>query len=385
MARDLNVLVTCGRVSPAVPLVRALHASGARVDVADPNKLAPALHSNAVDQIHVVAPPASEPVRFAEQVAEIADQRGIDLIVPAFEEVFALTRYADRLRVPVFAPPFEIIARLHNKARFVALCRDLGLTVPPTEIATNRAELHAAVARLDEFVARPAFSRGGWTYLTNHGPRAKERTIDDCEPTPENPWLVQPYLEGDDVCTFDVARAGKVLVHCTYEPTIPAPGGYALQFASVDDPAVLEAASAVCAEVGYTGLVGFDFRRTQEGLVMLECNPRVTAGNFLTPPDWITQAMLVEPPPREQRVVLAGQRRQYDSDLLNPHLNLPPRRLIHELLTTPDAFMSVHDVLPSLFVLISRHHWQSVARHEHIAVAEAFLGDLVWDGTPLPT
>jgi len=42
MARDLNVLVTSGRVSPAVPLVRALHDAGARVDVADSYRLAPA-------------------------------------------------------------------------------------------------------------------------------------------------------------------------------------------------------------------------------------------------------------------------------------------------------------------------------------------------------
>ena len=105
MGRDLNVLVTCGRVSTAVPLVRALHVAGARIDVADSYKLAPALHSNAADQIHVVAPAAREPLRFAQDIAEIVRRRRIDLVVPAFEEGFFLARYAELLAAPCSPRP----------------------------------------------------------------------------------------------------------------------------------------------------------------------------------------------------------------------------------------------------------------------------------------
>ena len=385
MGRDLNVLVTCGRVSTAVPLVRALHVAGARIDVADSYKLAPALHSNAADQIQVVAPAAREPLRFAQDIAEIVRRRRIDLVVPAFEEGFFLARYAELLAAPLFAPPFEAIVRLHDKARFMALCRDLGLGTPETKVVTSRADLREAVGRFDQFVARPAFSRGGTVYLTNHGPRAGERRIEDCEPTPDNPWLVQPYVDGEDGCSFSVARDGKVIVHCAYVPTIPAPGGFALQFTSIQDGGVLAVASKVCAELGYTGLIGFDYRRTRDGLVMMECNPRCTAGAFLVPPAWIEEAVLDEPAPRDQRIAAAGQRRQYDIYMLDTHLTgLPAHRLLHELLTTPDAFMSPHDILPALFVLISRHHWHSVARREHIGFAQAYVGDVSWDGLPLP-
>lgn len=383
MARDLKVLVTCGRFQPATGLVRALHAAGARVDVADAYKLAPALHSHAAAEIHVVAPPAREPVRFAEDVAEIVRQRRIDLVVPAFEEGFYLARYAELLPAPLFAPPFETIARLHDKSRFAELCRDLGLRTPRTMVVTSRADLRAAIGQFDDFVARPAFSRGGMVYLTNHGPRADESTVDDCEPTQDNPWLVQEYVDGDDACSFSVARQGKVVVHCPYRPSIPAPGGFSIQFSSIEDFGSLEVTSRICAELGYDGFIGFDYRRTKDGLVMIECNPRCSAGIFLAPADWVGEAVLGEP--RELRMVGPGHRRQYDAYLLERHMTrLPARRIVHELLTTPDAFMSPHDVLPALYFFISRRHWSRVARREHITAGQAFAEDVSWDGSPMP-
>jgi hypothetical protein len=123
----VNVLITCGRFFPSIAIARALHAAGGRVDAADPYKLAPTLHSHAVAAAHVVAPPAREPLRFVEDVARIVKERGIDLIVPSWEEGFYLSRYADSIEAQVFAPPFPIIETLHNKANFVRLCEDLGL------------------------------------------------------------------------------------------------------------------------------------------------------------------------------------------------------------------------------------------------------------------
>ena len=78
----LAVLVTSGRFPPATALVRAFHLVGARVNVADSYPLSPALHSHRADRAHVIAPPASQPLRFVDDVAEIVRTRAIDLVVP---------------------------------------------------------------------------------------------------------------------------------------------------------------------------------------------------------------------------------------------------------------------------------------------------------------
>lgn len=381
--RDLKVLVTCGRFHPATAVVRALHARGARVDVADSCELSPALHSSAVDHAHIVARPAREPLQFVEDVSAIVRKREIDLIVPTFEEGFYLANYSSMLQAPLFAPPFETISRLHNKSRFSKPFDDLGLPVPETVVATTTDDLRSAVGQFDEFVARPAFSRGGMVYLTNHGPRAGENAIEHCRPTADNPWLVQKFVDGRDACSLSIVRDGNVVVHCPYEPSIAAPGGYSIQFTSIDDFGSFETTSRICAELGYNGFIGFDYRLTAEGPVMIECNPRSAAGAFLIPGDWLGDAIAGEP--GELRTVGPGHRRQYDGYLLSPHMaRLPAGRLIHELLTTPDAFMAAEDVLPALYFLISRRHWSEVGKREHLTAGEAFVEDVTWDGSAMP-
>jgi predicted ATP-grasp superfamily ATP-dependent carboligase len=381
----LNVLITCGRFFPAIAIARALHAVGARVDAADPYKLAPTLHSHAVSAAHVVAPPASEPLRFAEDVARIVKERGIDLVVPSWEEGFYASRYADSIDAPIFAAPFPVIETLHNKANFMRLCADLGLRTPKTAIATSNEELRAAVAEIepDDFVARPAFSRGGIVYFTNHGPRAGEMTADDCRPSDDNPYLVQEYVDGRDACSVSVVRDGKILVHTTYEPTVASAGGFSMQFASIDDFGTLDVATKVAKKFGYTGFLCFDYRRTADGFVMIECNPRSTAGCYLLPEAWLGEGILGKT--SELRIGESGLRRQLDAYLLvGPGRKLKGRALVHELLSTPDAVLSAHDILPAFYCLINRRHFSTRADHGHHELMSTFARDIEWDGSPMP-
>jgi glutathione synthase/RimK-type ligase-like ATP-grasp enzyme len=381
----MNILITCGRFYPAVALVRALHAAGARIDAADPYKLAPALHSHAVDQSHVVAAPAHEPRRFVEEIAKIVKDRGIDLIVPSFEEGFFLSRYAGAIPTEIFAPPFATIAALHDKAHFMELCGELGLLTPKTVVVSEPGDLREALGDFvsGDFVARPAFSRGGQTYFTNHGPRAGEMTIDDCRPTHDNPWLLQEFVDGHDACSMSIACDGKIVVHCVYRPIVAAVGGSAVQFETIEDFGTLDIATTVAAKFDYTGFLCFDYRLTAHGIVMIECNPRATAGCFLVPQKWIGDAVLGLS--GEQRVAVAGVRRQYDAYLLVGHsTRLKGKALVHELLTTPDAIASVHDVLPALYCLINRRHFSHAAEDGHQDLVSAFTGDVAWDGSPMP-
>ncbi len=387
MTKTRKVLITGARFEAATALIRGLHKGGISVHAADSYKMAPGLHSHSHSTTaHVVPSPSHEPIRFAEAVAQIVRDEQIDVVMPSFEEGFYLSHYTELIPAPLFAPPFETISQLHNKAHFTQLCSTLGLPIPKTSIVSSREELREAIGHFDDFVARPAYSRGGMVYLTNHGPRAGEKTVDDCEPTSDNPWLVQEYIDGQDACSFSVVRDGKIVLHCVYEPTIPSPGGWSMQFGSINDFGSYEKACKIAEHFNYNGFLSFDYRRTKaskDGFVMIECNPRSSAGAYLVPEALLGPAIFDDR--GEVRMIEPGAKRQYGIYLLDPHLSkLPLTKIIHELLTTPDAYLKPDDVLPAFYFLISRRHWSAVAKKEHISVGHAFLEDITWDGTPMP-
>ena len=308
------------------------------LDAADPYKLSPALHSNAVDMLHVTPSPSKDPIGFTKTVADIVKERQIDIVIPTFEEGFFLSRYVELLPVPIFAPSFTSLEILHNKYKFVKLCEDLGINTPETYAATNRDKLYDGTKRFSRYVARPAFSRGGVDFLTNHGPRAGECSIDDCDPSPDNPWLIQPFEEGVDACSFSIVQDGEVLVHCAYKPTIPSAGGWAVQFTSVEDFGSYNVASTISKKFKISGFISFDYRQKNDILLAIECNPRLSAGGFLTPKNWMADALIGNKP--SLKIVEPGRTAQYDPYLIDRHLvKIPPKKLLHELLTKPDALM----------------------------------------------
>src|SRR5690606_30692303 len=152
----------------------------------------------------------------------------------------------DRLAgADLFAPPFETMMRLHDKVAFARLAEELDLRVPKTIIAESQSELRDAMAAIPRYFARGAYSRGGVLLLTNTGPLAGVVRVEQCQPTPDSPWLVQEYVEGVDVCDFSVVHHGRIHAHAAYvhPKEIEHAGG--IVFESIDDPTTLQIARRV--------------------------------------------------------------------------------------------------------------------------------------------
>jgi hypothetical protein len=66
----------------------------------------------------------------------------------------------------------------------------------------------------------------------------------------------------------------------------------------------------------------------------------------------------------ELRFVDVGLRRQLDDayPLVGPGRKLKGRALVRELLSTPDAVLSGHDILPAFYCLINRRHFFAARR-----------------------
>jgi predicted ATP-grasp superfamily ATP-dependent carboligase len=377
----------------AVDEIRKLGELGHQVYAADTFRTAPGSHSAEVYQRAVVPAPKQETEAFVAAVADLSAREDIELLVPMFEEVFYLARHRDELPAStrLFCPPLATLARVHDKSSFLTMCREIGVPVPDTIVATSADELRSAVGVFPQYFARAAYSRGGVELLTNTGPLAGTVGLDEVTPTPDNPWVVQAFVEGTDLCSFSVVHEGAIAAHCTYEHprTIEHAGG--IEFVSVDEPRTLALAQRVAEATGYTGQLSFDWLVHHDGSIsIVECNPRPTDGVTLMAADVFVTALL-EPSP-DPVVVPAGVKSEIKfamlRDMFREPSNLP--KDLRELFEAPDVYHGQHDLRPFLYEVLSyshvfafRHHEHPHA-HKHTDLVAAQFFDVEWDGSPIP-
>jgi len=389
----MKVLCTTSRMPFAVDEIRKLGEQGHQVYAADTFRTAPGSHSAEVYERVVVPAPRQETEAFIAAIAELAAREGIEILVPMFEEVFYLARHRDDLpsSMQLFCPPFDTLARVHDKASFLRMCGEIDVPVPETVVATSSEELRKAIAGFPRYFARAAYSRGGVELLTNTGPLAGTVSVDDITPTPDNPWVVQAFVEGKDLCSFSVAHNGRIATHCTYEHprTIEHAGG--IEFVSVDEPRTLALAQQVAEATNYTGQLSFDWLVQDDGSIsIVECNPRPTDGVTLMANDVFVEALLdpaakptMVPPGHKSEIKFAMLR-----DMFREPANLPQD--LRELFDAPDVYHGKHDVKPFLYEVLSyshvfafRHHEHPRA-HKHTDLVAAQFFDVEWDGSPIP-
>jgi predicted ATP-grasp superfamily ATP-dependent carboligase len=389
----VNILVTSSRMPFALDEIRKLGRAGHRVYAADTFYSAPGSHSRWVVEHFEVTPPEADTTRYITEIDEIVERREIDLLIPCFEEVFYLARYRERLslRAHLFAADFPLLARMHQKASFRALAEELHIATPATELVADVKELACALHRIPRYVARPAWSRGGVQVLANAGPLAGAVALKDCVPTAQRPWIVQEYIDGIDVCSFSVARHGHIAAHCTYvhPKEIEHAGG--IVFESVADHDVETCAQRVVESTGYHGQISMDFRRGPRGLVVLECNPRPTAGVHLMP-EWMLVWALLGRANGVPKVVPAGVRRLYASALVRDAVLHPrelPANLAYLFSDAADIYAEAGDRMPALFQMLSYGHALSYRWRHHgpersaVKLMAAYFDGISWNGQPL--
>jgi ATP-grasp domain len=299
-----------------------------------------------------------------------------------FEETFYLAHHREDFpdTVDLFLGEFDTLAQLHNKATFVEFAKAAGVAVPDTITAHNQEELRGAITQFDAYIARPAFSRAGLFLFTNTGPRAGDFPIEMCQPSEENPWLVQRFAEGRSLCSFSVAEAG----HVSYAIPRTVMDAAGAQFLSIDDHRIVDGAARLIEEAGITGCVSFDWIDTQDGLVTIECNPRATDGALLVPAD-VLGSLLTGDHHGDPHVVDAGNKVQLDVLLIRQMLEhrAPVPRTLKDLLTVKDGEFKMTDALPLLYQCLQHHRFETLALREQHDLLDEMMGDWVWNGEPI--
>ncbi len=270
-----TVVVTGGRAPVALDLARHLAAAGCRVVVAESMAWPITRTSRSVARSVRVPPPRQEPAAFLDALERIVGDEHARLIVPTCEETFTVARLIER-GVPVLTSPLDVLGRLHDKGAFAETAAAAGVRVPETHRITSRPEL--APFLTDDWVLKPAFSRFGTDALV---PPHRPRALAALRPTPERPLVAQRFVPGQQVCTYAVAHAGRVVAQAAYATPYVA-GRAGVWFHHEPHAEALTATQRIAAHTGLTGQVALDVIEDADGRAWaIECNPRATSGLHL--------------------------------------------------------------------------------------------------------
>lgn len=263
-----GVLVTGAGGAAGVAVIRDLSAQGERTVAVDTDPLAAGLF---LADASVVVPSAVQPEELVGAVAVAVAEHGVDAIVcTVAEEMGALSAGRDVLGAPVWLPPPDAVARCLDKYEFSHVLQRAGLSTPATALGRD----HSAVTEVPgPWIVKPRWGRGSRDVFA----------VDNCR---DLAWpcrrmvdpIVQHRVAGREF-TVDVLtdRSGRV-VGAVPRWRMECKAGISTKGRTFTDAEVVKTVAGVIAAVGLEGVANVQGFVGDEGVVIVEVNPRFSGG-----------------------------------------------------------------------------------------------------------
>jgi len=377
-----TVLLTLGRLPKALDLARGFSRAGCRVLVADPFGWTLTGASRHVEREFAVPAPVAGKAAYAAALARIVADERVDLVVPVSEETMHVAHARERFdpAVRVFTMPPDRVIALHDKGRFAAAARALGLGVPDTRALGSREALD--LARGGDVVVKPVFSCSG------RGVRIVRSGTALPEPEPAAPAVVQRFVAGQEYSSCTLARQGRVVATMVYRGRVMA-GTVAINFEREESPAINQWIETFVTAAGWDGFIAFDFIVDQAGTVWgIECNPRATSGLHFWEPEDVARAVLDPAGTSTVRVRPQRHLQQFYSCLTEAQLAMFRRKgfrdQVGRLFSTRDVSWEWSDPWPFVSMMFTSWPILRMAMAERVPFGEVAARDVSWtaDGAP---
>ena len=360
--------------------VRALRARGYRPWVAVVGSTTYSARSRAREGTVTVPDPTLDVNQYVSTLAEVAARLRVSAVLPGTEN--ALLALAGRngsfgADVALGVPSPETVDRVTDKAFLMDLVPRVGLRAPPTLLLTE-----GDADSIDD-VEYPAVAKTSRTKIVaedgsiTSGMVRRVDTPDELRSTvssiPDVSWLVQPYIRGTLAAVSGVAWNGEVICshHQLAERIYPVDCGISAYAKSVPpDPELDSAIVELMASLCWSGLFQVQFIRTEEGLFVIDVNPRMygslalaVASGLNLPAIWVDLLLGRRPVVGRIRAATRYRSEERDAGALWAALadgswrtvasGLVPRR------RTTHAVFSIRDPLP---LLTSVRHLEKARR-----------------------
>lgn len=273
------ILLTGGKMTKALQLARLFAAAGHRVVLVETEKYWLSGHrfSNAVSQFYTVPAPEKDAEAYCQTLLEIVQKEAIDFFIPvsspvaSFYDSLAGERLSSDCEVIHFPP--EITLMLDNKFKLCEQARVLGLSAPKAFLITDRQQIldfDFTRDRRSYILKSIQYNSVSRLDLTQLPCSNLQEYVEKLPIRPDNPWVMQEFIRGQEYCTHSTVRNGKVRLHCCSRSS-----PFQVNYQHIDKPEILAWVEQFVGKLQLTGQVSFDFIQSEDGTVYpLECNPR---------------------------------------------------------------------------------------------------------------
>lgn len=378
----MRILLTSARSFIALDLARKLHCAGYEVFVAETMRWHLCRFSNAVNKAFVVRSPRLSPEFFIEDIIKIVNDEKIDYIIPVYEEIVYLAKARESLpkHCQLFSPNFDLLNELHNKWLFTLKLKDNGFETPKTFLIQTNEDLN----KLDpssSYALKACYSRASLNVKKVNG----KEPCPELNIAPNNPWIAQEWIEGNQFCTYSICQNGKIKAHTTYPVGYTADGKGCITFEAIEHTSIFRWIETFVEKIQFTGQIAFDFIQTTSELYAIECNPRATNGILLFDDhDCIDRAFFNE----NSGLTLPelGAKRQLRIAMLmygwkkSAHSNNNIKLFCKEFFKVKDVVYNKHDKAPFFAQpLIWAEIWSN-SRKSDLSLPACFMFDYEWNG-----
>jgi carbamoylphosphate synthase large subunit len=291
--RDLTVVVSASGAPGTAALLRALRENGERrIGLVGTDMSERAVGRHLCDVFHVV-PPGADP-GFADAMLDVCRREGAAAVLPQSSfDLLGLAEAKERFDgIAVLVSSPDAIRRSNDKAETYALLQRIGVKGPDFRRVRGAEAVAEAAAELGypdrDVCFKPVFSSGSRGFrilsasadrqeqlLTNRPGVAAAMQLEELtellgeDEAPE--LLVMELATGRERTIDGIASGGRVaLGHAKTREAVRA--GLAMYFETLDDPALMDVAARIVAELALDHL----FNIQLVGDYVIEINPRVS-------------------------------------------------------------------------------------------------------------